>query len=466
MFDASCVLRWIAAAPLFVLAGCSLANPTAEAPPSAPVPTSIQPAAPPPGPPALQALPAPAATVAAEGLGHVALLMPISGKLSGAGISLREGFMTAYYQTPAAQRLHVRFYDTAELGLGAAVSQATRDGAELIVGPLARDAVVAAAAIAGARPPILALNFLPAGTPIPAAFYQFALSPEDEARQVARRVLADGHKNGVALVPSRRLGRARARSLHAGAASRRRRAAVAGVLRCRALADYSFEITQVLRISDSVARDKRLESVLGTKLEFQPRLRGDIEFIFAASQVNTARLLLPQLRFHFVGSIATYATSDSFEPHPTANQDLEGLMFPDMPWMLGSELADTVHDAAHAAWPTGGPHRNRLYAFGFDAYLLAAALHAQGGRHSSGCTGADRPLEPRCRAARASRARVGRHAQWAAARARRAGRQLVFYLTIFRCERRLPSSSAPGGGGGSGPRSWSENTMPSPVSRA
>jgi hypothetical protein len=50
-----------------------------------------------------------------------------------------------------------------------------------------------------------------------------------------------------------------------------------------------------------------------------------------------------------------------------------------MPWMLGSELADSVHDAARVAWPDDGPNRNRLFAFGFDAYLLAAALHAQPG---------------------------------------------------------------------------------------
>jgi hypothetical protein len=314
----------------------------------------------------------------ATGPGNVALIMPISGKLSSAGISLREGFMTAYYQTPAAQRLHVRIYDTSEIGVGAAVSQATRDGAELIVGPLAREAVTAAASITGARPPILALNFLPPGTPTPAAFYQFALSPEDEARQVARRVLADGHRNGVALVPTgdwgARVLAAFTQELQAGGGALLSQASFDA-----ARSDYSFEITQVLRISDSVARDKRLEAVLGTKLEFQPRLRGDIEFIFAASQANTARLLLPQLRFHFAGAIATYATSDSFEPHPSANQDLEGLLIPDMPWMLGGELADSVHDAAHAAWPTGGPHRTRLYAFGFDAYLLAAALHTQRG---------------------------------------------------------------------------------------
>lgn len=286
--------------------------------------------------------------------------------------------MTAYYQTPAAQRLHIRFYDTAELGIAAAVAQATNEGAQLIVGPLARDAVVAAASITGARAPILALNFLPAGMPVPPAFYQYALSPEDEARQVARRVLTDGHHSGVALVPTgdwgSRVLAAFTQELQAGGG-----ALLAQASFDAGRTDYSPEITQVLRISDSRARAKRLESVLGVKLEFEPRPRGDIEFIFAASQVNTARLLLPQLRFHYVGGIPTYATSDSFEPHSSANQDLDGLLFPDMPWMLGSELADSVREAARAAWPTGGPNRNRLFAFGYDAYLLAATLHAQAG---------------------------------------------------------------------------------------
>jgi outer membrane PBP1 activator LpoA protein len=376
MVNARSVLRCSATAALFFFTGCSLVQTTPEPVPAA-VPPAVRAPEVAPAPAPLHAAP-PLPAAPTSGPARVALIMPISGKLSAAGISLREGFMTAYYQTPVASRLHVRFYDTAELGLNAAVAQASRDGAELIVGPLARDAVTQAAAIGGARPPILALNFLPPAVPVPPAFYQFALSPEDEARQVARRVLADGHKNGVALVPTGEWGvrvlAAFTQELQAGGGTLLAQAAFDA-----ARSDYSYEITQVLRISDSVARDKRLEAVLGTKLEFQPRLRGDIEFIFAASQANTARLLLPQLRFHFAGAIATYATSDSFEPHPTANQDLEGLLLPDMPWMLGSELADSVHDAAHAAWPLGGPHRNRLYAFGFDAYLLAAALHAQGG---------------------------------------------------------------------------------------
>jgi outer membrane PBP1 activator LpoA protein len=142
------------------------------------------------------------------------------------------------------------------------------------------------------------------------------------------------------------------------------------------LTDYSDSITTILRISDSSARHRRLESILGTKLQFEPRRRGDIEFIFSPAQANIERLLRPQLRFHFAGGVPTYATSDAFEPDPHNNQDLEGLMFPDMPWMLGSDLADAVRNALQAAYPNGGgPRRNRLFAFGFDAYRLATALH-------------------------------------------------------------------------------------------
>ncbi len=153
--------------------------------------------------------------------------------------------------------------------------------------------------------------------------------------------------------------------------------------------DWAPEITQVLRLSDSSARHKRLESVLGTKLEFEPRRRADIDFIFAPSPFNTARLLRPQLRFHFAGDVPTYATSDAFEPDSSANEDMEGLMFPDMPWMLGSDLADSVRAAARDAWPSGGPRRNRLFAFGFDAFRLTMALRASsaGGVNVDGLTG-------------------------------------------------------------------------------
>ena len=53
-------------------------------------------------------------------------------------------------------------------------------------------------------------------------------------------------------------------------------------------------------------------------------------------------------------------------------------MFPDMPWILGGDLADAVRAAAREAWPNGGPYRGRLFAFGFDAFRLAQALPHHG----------------------------------------------------------------------------------------
>ena len=104
-------------------------------------------------------------------------------------------------------------------------------------------------------------------------------------------------------------------------------------------ADYSDPLKQVLGIDQSSDRLDRLESLLGTHLEFVPRRREDIQFIFSPATAGVERQLQPQLRFFYAGGIPTYATSDAFEPDPRANQDLDGLMFPDMPWMLDSPLS-------------------------------------------------------------------------------------------------------------------------------
>jgi hypothetical protein len=134
---------------------------------------------------------------------HIALLLPITGRAGAAATQVRDGFMTAYYQSAPAARPRVRVYDTGEGGgIADAVNRAGQEGAEFIVGPLTREEVAAAADLAVPHAPVLALNFLPNERPAPTNFFQYALSPEDEARLAARRILEDGHRHGVAMVPS------------------------------------------------------------------------------------------------------------------------------------------------------------------------------------------------------------------------------------------------------------------------
>jgi outer membrane PBP1 activator LpoA protein len=320
---------------------------------------------------------------------HLALMLPLSGRTSAPAAQIRDGFMTAYYQLPAASRPRLRVYDTAATSIADSIAEATANGAEFIVGPLTREEVIAAAELMSSRPEILALNFLPTDHPRPQNFFQFALSPEDDARTVARHVAASGRRRGVIVTPEgdwgARVAAAFEEELRAAGGYVLGQASYGGTSRN----DFGASIMQVLRTDDSNLRLQRIQSTIGQKLELQPRRRPDIQFIFApSSQPATARLLRPQLRFHLAGAgqgdIPTYTLGDAYEPHPTANQEIEGMMFPDMPWMLGDQgLSGEVRQAANAAFGDSPARRGRLFAFGFDAFRIAASLQR------------DRPLDPR-----------------------------------------------------------------------
>jgi outer membrane PBP1 activator LpoA protein len=318
---------------------------------------------------------------------HIALLLPLTGRTSAPAAQIRDGFMTAYYQAPASSRPRLRVYDTASGAVAEVVANATAAGAEFIIGPLTREEVVAAAGLLTTRPPLLALNFLPAEHPAPERFFQFALSPEDDARAVARFVSANGQRRGVVLTPEgdwgNRVAAAFDEELRAAGGYTLGQSSFGGIRN-----DFSDSITQVLRTNDSRARHQRIQSAIGQKLEFEPRRRADIQFIFAPSQPGAARLLRPQLRFHLAGDIPTYTLGDAYDPHPTANREIDGMMFPDMPWMLGDTgLSGEVREVARQAFGDPAARRGRLFAFGYDAYRIASSLQRGAPVNPQGLTG-------------------------------------------------------------------------------
>jgi uncharacterized protein len=325
-----------------------------------------------------QALP-PQLVVAAPG-GRIALLLPLSGAAAAQAATVRDGFLSAYYQLPAATRPAIQVYDTGAVPPAEAIAEARTAGSSFIVGPLTREDVAAVAALGSQSVPVLALNFLPADRPAPGGFYQFALSPEDEAQQVARRLLADGHRHGVALVPrgdwGTRVIDAFTRELTGGGGG-----LISQTVYDPAEHDYSYELKNILRIEDSDARHARLQNVLGTKLNFEPRHRGDIEFVFIVPESATnARLIEPQLKFFYAGDIPSYSLSNAYEADSTdANRDIDSLMYPDMPWMISDDASlDSIRTSIEQAAGNTIAWRSRLFAFGYDACQLMVAM--SGGR--------------------------------------------------------------------------------------
>jgi hypothetical protein len=311
-------------------------------------------------------------------LHKLALVLPITGQAAGYAATIHAGFDYAWQQLPADSRPAVQVYDTGVLPVEQALRQAQADGNDFIVGPLTRPEVdVAASAWPGV--PMLALNFLSAGRSAPSGMNQYAISPEDDAREVARRILASGQKRGVALVPSgdwgTRVLAAFTQELQAGGGT-----LLAQASYDPAEHDYAAPIRAVLGTDLSIGRRLRLQNLLGQKFEFEPRGRADLDFIFAPAQAGPARLLRPQLRFQYAGDVPVYATSDAYATDGgAANQDLDGLIIPAMPWLVpNSGAASTVRDSVAGTAGITADWQSGLYAFGYDACQLAVAIASAG----------------------------------------------------------------------------------------
>lgn len=298
---------------------------------------------------------------------QVALLLPLSGRAAPAGSAVRDGFLGAYYDDGGTDRPKLRLYDVSQRDAPSAYLQAIADGSDFVVGPLTREEVASLATLADGRATTLALNFLPDGVQVPDRFYQFALSPEDEARLAARRIAAGGGASGVVLAPQSDWGR------RVAAAFTQEFTAAGG--RVVDQADYTpstADFNQILR------------SLLRTTGQRGSTPRPDAGFIFVAAQPVHGRLIRTQLRFNYASALPMYATSDIYDPTGPGNIDLDGVIFPEMPWVLDPMGTFAMaHEAADRAFPGRGGQLSRLYAFGYDAYRLIGEL----ARMQNGSTG-------------------------------------------------------------------------------
>ena len=320
---------------------------------------------------------------------QVAVLLPLSGRLAGAGSAVRDGFMAGYLGADGdTPRPVLRVYDTAASSPESAYEQAVVEGADLVIGPLTKSDLEAVAAADLSRVTTLALNRLDDASLAPPGLYQLSLAPEDEAEEAARRALADGHFVGIVLRPDtgwgRRVGKAFAEAFEAGGG----RVAATGVFDSRGQ-DYSDPIRRSLLLDESSSRHAALQKAIGMELEYEPRRRADATFAFVAANPSQGRLLRPQLKFHRASDLPVYATSAIFEPGSDRNADLDGVMFDDIPWAVSpDEESAALIAQLQAAWPAKADRGLRLYALGYDAYRLIPLLYAGSAPAEGGFPGA------------------------------------------------------------------------------
>ncbi|MEX1196655.1 MAG: penicillin-binding protein activator [Pseudohongiellaceae bacterium] len=305
---------------------------------------------------------------------RLALLLPLQQRV---GEAVLQGFMSAYYHA-LEQELDVpgvRIYDTSERSrVLTQYRQAVEDGAQLVIGPLDKEAVRALQRRSTSLPvPTLALNYTDNDLISPENLYQFGLAPEDDIRQLTRTARLNHHQLAAALTPAggeyeriRELfeqrwqelgGEVINSSLYTGSDS------------------YSTVLEQLLNVDSSQERADRVTALLPREeVSFIPRRRQDIDYLFLLASPEQGRQIAPTLDFFYAGDVPVHAMPSIHDggADPGRNRDLDGILFTELPWLL--EGGGALKQQLDATWPSASGAVQRLRALGIDSYRLHTRL--------------------------------------------------------------------------------------------
>lgn len=301
---------------------------------------------------------------------QIAVLLPEAGQYAEAGAAVRAGILAA--QGASGQGPEVRFYPSRDpAGVPELLRQAAANGASLAIGPLEKEAVDALAVQPALPIPTLALNQA-AGESSPTNLYQFALDPEDEAADAARKAWASGYRSALLLYPASPWGERLANAFQREWVSR------GGIL----VASHAFD-PKVPDPASELLRESFAGSALTTPADC----------LFLVATAPQARSLWPRLLANVQVPPPIFSTSHVHEGvlDPEGNLALMGLTFVDIPWMIASDPADPLSRASLER-ASGGidPRYVRLYAMGIDAYALVQhleGLRMRPGAYLDGRTG-------------------------------------------------------------------------------
>jgi len=308
----------------------------------------------------------------------IALLLPISSRYQRAAEAVRDGFVATNRLDLNPDKPAVRIYDFGNNPAEAAKAykQAVKDGADFVVGPLGLEATKAVVDKTDLDKPTLLLSHT--DERIGASnIFQFGLSPEQEARQTAERAYLDGHRLAAVMYPASDWGE-RMKAAFVEHWQTLGGLVVTAKSYDPSVGDNSDSIKALLNISEGDQREAALSGLIHQKLKFEPRIRHDIDFIFLAADQTHARQIKPQLNFHHASDLPVYSTSAVYggKPNRRKDQDLNGITFGDMPWLLiHTPRMTQLKEKLEGDWPYAGTVLDRLYALGVDSYAVIPYLN-------------------------------------------------------------------------------------------
>ncbi|UCQ58119.1 penicillin-binding protein activator [Edwardsiella piscicida] len=299
--------------------------------------------------------------------------------------------------SPGNPDAHIQVYDTSSQPLPALLSQAQQAGASLVVGPLLKNNVDQLNTLSTPLN-ILALNQPEQVQNHPNICY-FALSPEDEARDAARHIWAQGKRTPLLLIPRSPLGDRVAKAFATewqslgGSSVLQQTFGSSAELRSTINGGTGIRLTgQPVSVAPAQPASVTIAG-LTIPAPVQPPVAsgGGVDAVYIIATPAEITLIKPMIDLangtH--NGIGLYASSRSYQAGagPDFRLEMEGVQFSDIPLLAGSDPAILQQAPAQ--------YRNdyslmRLYAMGADAWTLAnhfAQLRQIPGFQVQGATG-------------------------------------------------------------------------------
>lgn len=290
----------------------------------------------------------------------IALLLPLSGNLSGPGLAIKDGFMAALEESSRRYNVSVKLYDTNAENIKSLYTKSIEEGANFVVGPLAKNQVAEIARISHPVPTLL-LNETEIKPQTNA--YQFGISPTNEALQIASKIRKKGYGHALVIAPMGTWGKD-----IVDAFSNQFRKTGGQVIETFYFSpddDLTTSIRDLLHVpSESVIRQRAQKNI------HEPLRRQDFDVIFLVAYPTKARQIVPTLRYFYAGDVPIFATSNAYSGAVNTSQDrdLNNVIFCDMPWIFN-------HQIKNQNWPEQYNSYNRLYALGMDAFSLSTRIN-------------------------------------------------------------------------------------------
>lgn len=321
---------------------------------------------------------------------HIAVMLPVTGKHAAAARAIRDGFLSAYFNSNASDRPQISIINTTgdKLSIWQHYQAAVQKGVDFIVGPLAKPLIDELSQAKELEVPVLTFNYAESQTTVTDNLFQFGLLPEDEAEQIAELAIRQGRRHAAVLVPNDSWGTRVQNAFQQVFEEMGGEVRSVRTYQSRRN-DFSNSIKNLLNLTQSNQRYRKVKRILRSPIKFEAYRRQDIDMIFIAGFPRAARSILPQLKFHHASDLQVYSTSHAFSGvvNRNADRDINQLIYCDIPWVLEE---NQIRMNIEKSWPDTSKHYTRLYALGADAYHLIPYLgrmKSHSGERFNGYTG-------------------------------------------------------------------------------